>query len=157
MPTNPITLCRFGSPPIPFAFPSLAHLSTPSESAGFQRVHSMAEHSMQRRCTGTVCNRLRAQKGRAQDHHPTDLRSWGGRIWGRTHCSQDFTSMFSCVTGDCGSEKIECSGNSGALPATLAKFMLNGAGGFDFFVISLVDGYNLPMMVTPHGGTTNHN
>jgi hypothetical protein len=36
---------------------------TPPESAGFQRVHSMAGHSMQRRCTGTVRNRLRAQKG----------------------------------------------------------------------------------------------
>jgi hypothetical protein len=35
----------------------------------------------------------------------------------------------------------------------LAEFTLNGAGGFDFFDISLVDGYNLPMMVVPQGGT----
>jgi hypothetical protein len=32
--------------------------------------------------------------------------SWGGRFWGRTHCSQDSTGKFSCVTGDCGSGKI---------------------------------------------------
>lgn len=37
------------------------------------RVHSMAGHSIQRRCTATVHNRLRSPKGRVQDHHPTDL------------------------------------------------------------------------------------
>jgi hypothetical protein len=55
--------------------------------------------------------------------------SWGGRFWGRTHCSQDSTGKFSCVTGDCGSGNIECSGNGSALPATLAEFTLDGAGG----------------------------
>jgi len=79
--------------------------------------------------------------------------SWGGRFWGRTHCSQDSTGKFSCITGDCGSGKIECSGNGGALPATLAEFTLDGAGGLDFFDVSLVDGYNLPMRVVPQGGT----
>ncbi|XP_059442203.1 thaumatin-like protein 1b [Corylus avellana] len=79
--------------------------------------------------------------------------SWAGRFWGRTNCSQDSTGKFSCVTGDCGSGKIECSGNGSAMPATLAEFTLGGAGGFDFFDVSLVDGYNLPMKVVPEGGT----
>jgi hypothetical protein len=39
------------------------------------------------------------------------------------------------------------------LPTTLAEFTLNGAGGLDFFDVSLVDGYNLPMRVAPQGGT----
>ncbi|XVF63677.1 hypothetical protein PTKIN_Ptkin09bG0105700 [Pterospermum kingtungense] len=79
--------------------------------------------------------------------------SWGGRFWGRTHCSQDSTGKFSCLTGDCGSGKLECSGNGAAPPATLAEFTLDGAGGLDFFDVSLVDGYNIPMMVVPQGGT----
>ncbi|KAG4934535.1 hypothetical protein JHK87_048537 [Glycine soja] len=80
--------------------------------------------------------------------------SWGGRFWGRTLCSQDSTSgKFSCVTGDCGSGKLECSGNGAAPPATLAEFTLDGAGGLDFFDVSLVDGYNVPMLVVPQGGS----
>jgi len=38
-------------------------------------------------------------------------------------------------------------------PVTLAEFTLNGAGGFDFYDVSLVDGYNLPMTVVAEGGT----
>ncbi|KAH1082003.1 hypothetical protein J1N35_021764 [Gossypium stocksii] len=78
--------------------------------------------------------------------------SWSGRIWGRTLCTEDSSGKFSCLTGDCGSSTLECSG--GAIPpATLAEFTLNGAGGMDFFDVSLVDGYNLPMMISPQGGT----
>ncbi|KAB2044834.1 hypothetical protein ERO13_D01G097300v2 [Gossypium hirsutum] len=79
--------------------------------------------------------------------------SWGGRFWGRTHCSLDSAGKFSCLTGDCASGKLECSGNGAAPPATLAEFTLDGAGGLDFFDVSLVDGYNVPMLVVPQGGT----
>nr|XP_048331067.1 pathogenesis-related thaumatin-like protein 3.5 isoform X2 [Ziziphus jujuba var. spinosa] len=79
--------------------------------------------------------------------------SWGGRFWGRTHCSQDSAGKFSCVTGDCGSGKLECVGSGATPPATLAEFTLDGAGGLDFFDVSLVDGYNIPMLVEPQGGT----
>lgn len=78
--------------------------------------------------------------------------SWSGRMWGRTLCSTDSTGRFSCVTGDCGSGTIECNGGGAAPPATLAEFTLNGANGMDFYDVSLVDGYNLPMMVVPQGG-----
>ncbi|RID52793.1 hypothetical protein BRARA_G00232 [Brassica rapa] len=79
--------------------------------------------------------------------------SWSGRIWGRTLCSQNpTTGKFTCVTGDCGSSKIECSGAGGKPPATLAEFTLNGASNLDFFDISLVDGYNIPVTIVPHGG-----
>ncbi|KVI07794.1 Thaumatin [Cynara cardunculus var. scolymus] len=79
--------------------------------------------------------------------------SWGGRFWGRTHCSEDSDGKFSCGTGDCGSGKMECAGAGATPPATLAEFTLDGDGGMDFFDVSLVDGYNLPMMVTPSGGS----
>ncbi|KAA0065158.1 thaumatin-like protein 1b [Cucumis melo var. makuwa] len=79
--------------------------------------------------------------------------SWGGRFWGRTLCSEDSTGKFSCATGDCGSNKLECTGNGATPPATLAEFTLDGSGGLDFFDVSLVDGYNLPMMVVPQGGS----
>ncbi|KAL0431180.1 UNVERIFIED_CONTAM: Thaumatin-like protein 1 [Sesamum radiatum] len=80
--------------------------------------------------------------------------SWSGRMWGRTLCSQDSTTgKFTCVTGDCGSGALECGGGGAAPPATLAEFTLNGADGLDFYDVSLVDGYNLPMLVVPQGGT----
>ncbi|KAD7479208.1 hypothetical protein E3N88_02344 [Mikania micrantha] len=77
--------------------------------------------------------------------------SWSGRIWGRTLCSTDSTGRFTCVTGDCGSGTVECNGGGAAPPATLAEFTLNGANGMDFYDVSLVDGYNLPMTVVPQG------
>ncbi|KAJ8766956.1 hypothetical protein K2173_012431 [Erythroxylum novogranatense] len=49
----------------------------------------------------------------------------------------DSSGKFSCLTGDCGS----------------GRFTLNGAGGLDFFDVSLVDGFNLPMLVIPRNGT----
>lgn len=83
----------------------------------------------------------------------TPPASWGGRFWGRTLCSQDSTGKFSCLTGDCNSGKVECSGNGATPPATLAEFTLDGSGGLDFFDVSLVDGYNVPMLVVPQGGS----
>ena len=48
---------------------------------------------------------------------------------------------------------MECSGRTAMPPATLAEFTLDGYGGMDFFDVSLVDGYNIPMLVVPQGGT----
>ncbi|KAL6574415.1 Thaumatin-like protein 1 [Orobanche hederae] len=79
--------------------------------------------------------------------------SWGGRFWGRTVCAEDSTGKFICQTGDCGSGKLECDGSGAAPPATLAEFTLDGSGGKDFYDVSLVDGYNLPMLVVPQGGS----
>ncbi|PKI68198.1 hypothetical protein CRG98_011397 [Punica granatum] len=79
--------------------------------------------------------------------------TWSGRMWGRTLCSQDpATGKFKCLTGDCGSGTLECSGAGAIPPATLAEFTLDGAGGLDFYDVSLVDGYNLPMLVVPQNG-----
>ncbi|TKV94446.1 hypothetical protein SEVIR_9G295200v4 [Setaria viridis] len=75
---------------------------------------------------------------------------WSGRLWGRTLCAANAASgRFACATGDCGSGDVQCNGGGAATPATLAEFTLDGSGGLDFFDVSLVDGYNLPMVVTP--------
>ena len=76
----------------------------------------------------------------------TVASAWSGRIWGRTLCSTDSSGTFSCATADCGSGAVECSGRGATPPATLAEFTLaGGTGGDDFYDVSLVDGYNLPM------------
>ncbi|CAF1830626.1 hypothetical protein Bca4012_030155 [Brassica carinata] len=77
---------------------------------------------------------------------------WSGRIWGRTGCSH-YNGKFSCVTGDCGN-RLECNGLGGATPASLAQFDLQHGGHRDLssYGVSLVDGFNVPMTVTPHEG-----
>ncbi|KAJ7957882.1 Thaumatin [Quillaja saponaria] len=93
------------------------------------------------------------ESGEYQTITSTTSTSWRGRFWGRTLCDQDSTGKFSCVTGDCRTGTIECSGSGATPPATLAEFSLNGPGGIDFFDVSLVDGYNVPMLIVPQGGT----
>ncbi|KAM1013907.1 hypothetical protein TB2_043804 [Malus domestica] len=76
--------------------------------------------------------------------------SWSGRIWGRTGCNFDKNGNGSCQTGSCGSA-LQC-GASGKPPATLAEFTLTA---LDFYDVSLVDGFNLPLVVTPLNGKGN--
>ncbi|KAI8086846.1 thaumatin [Gilbertella persicaria] len=51
--------------------------------------------------------------------------------------------------------RVDCQGGSdcqtagAAFPASLAEFTFNGANGKDFYDLSFVDGYNLPLSVTP--------
>ncbi|GAB4838502.1 Thaumatin-like protein 1 [Ancistrocladus abbreviatus] len=77
---------------------------------------------------------------------------WSGRFWGRTGCNFDISGQGFCVTGDCGSGQVECNGAGAEPPVTLAEFTL-GSGGQDFYDVSLVDGYNLPMLVEVNGGS----
>ncbi|GAB2279458.1 hypothetical protein Dimus_014097 [Dionaea muscipula] len=82
--------------------------------------------------------------------------SWSGRVWGRTLCSlNSTTNRFSCLTADCGTGTVACSGNGASPPATLVELTLGGYNGNDYYDVSLVDGYNLPMSVDPVGGTGN--
>jgi hypothetical protein len=76
--------------------------------------------------------------------------TWTGRFWGRTGCRFDANGIGACDTGGCGA-KLACAGATGAPPATLVELTL-GAGGVDFYDVSLVDGYNLPMAVAPMPG-----
>ncbi|THU73455.1 hypothetical protein C4D60_Mb04t23030 [Musa balbisiana] len=80
---------------------------------------------------------------------------WSGRFWARTGCSASAVGggAWSCATGDCGSGQVECNGAGAAPPATLAEFTLApSSAGRDFYDVSLVDGYNLPMVVEASAG-----
>ncbi|KAM6556830.1 hypothetical protein CsatB_003849 [Cannabis sativa] len=66
-----------------------------------------------------------------------------GRIWARTGCSFNEAGNGTCETGDCGGV-LECEGSGGQPPNTLAEFSLDTANK-DFFDISLVDGFNVPI------------
>ncbi|XP_022156632.1 thaumatin-like protein 1b [Momordica charantia] len=77
---------------------------------------------------------------------------WSGRFWARTQCSTDASGKFSCGTADCASGQVTC--RAGAIPpASLVEFTIAQNGGQDFFDISLVDGFNLPVSVVPIGGS----
>ncbi|KAJ8663857.1 hypothetical protein O0I10_000132 [Lichtheimia ornata] len=81
---------------------------------------------------------------------------WGGRVWG-AHCGDGGGGG----GGGGGNNKTSGGGNSkrdgggghcsgGAdNPASLAEFFFKGMGGHDYYDISLVDGYNLPMTINP--------
>lgn len=77
---------------------------------------------------------------------------WSGRFWARTGCNFDDSGSGSCSTGDCGTGQVECNGLGASPPVTLAEFTL-GSGGLDFYDVSLVDGYNLPMIIEGSGGS----
>lgn len=83
---------------------------------------------------------------------------WQGRVWGRTNCSFNSQGQSSgngqaCSTGDCGSV-LACK-SAGNAPATLAEFTMNGSFSQDFYDMSVVDGYNLPMAIVmmPNGNS----
>ncbi|WVZ09467.1 hypothetical protein V8G54_013997 [Vigna mungo] len=78
--------------------------------------------------------------------------AWSGRLWGRTLCSEDITGNFSCVTGDCGTSKVECAGTYPTPPVTQVEFDFNGMSQINLYDISLVEGFNLPVRVVPTGG-----
>lgn len=71
---------------------------------------------------------------------------WSGRIWGQTDCG-----------GCSGASCHDCAGGNAAAaapPATIALFSIGGNQCTDFYAVSLVQGYNLPMLVAPDGGCT---
>ncbi|KAH8112928.1 thaumatin-like protein [Phellopilus nigrolimitatus] len=82
---------------------------------------------------------------------PDDWKS--GRIWGRRDC--DFSKNpgpSSCVTGGCnGGLLCDPHSGTGVPPATVAEWTLQG-GSVDYYDVSLVDGYNLPMQITNNAG-----
>ncbi|KAK9681353.1 hypothetical protein K7432_015659 [Basidiobolus ranarum] len=95
-------------------------------------------------------------------HVLSGIAGWQGRFWGRTDCdfsNKNKSSNVACLTGDCGSGQEYCGQATGQPPASLAEFKFNGWNNLDFYDISLVDGYNLPLSIEPHSksGSTNGN
>ncbi|EPS62955.1 hypothetical protein M569_11833, partial [Genlisea aurea] len=69
------------------------------------------------------------------------------RIWARTNCNFDANGNGRCLTGDCNG-KLQCQSN-GSPPQTLAEYGLNDFALQDFYKISLMEGFNVPIMMTP--------
>jgi hypothetical protein len=81
---------------------------------------------------------------------------WSGRLWGRTGCVMEGGGL-RCETGDCAGQ-VGCGGVGGKTPATLAEITYSGdAVNPDFYDLSLVDGYNLPMAMAPLPGSHGRN
>ncbi|XP_070012585.1 pathogenesis-related thaumatin-like protein 3.5 isoform X2 [Nicotiana sylvestris] len=77
---------------------------------------------------------------------------WSGRFWPRSQCNFDTSSKGTCGTADC-SGAFECNGAGGNPPASLAEFTLDSP--MDFYDVSFVDGFNIPISVYPSGGSGN--
>ncbi|XP_062202956.1 thaumatin-like protein [Phragmites australis] len=76
-------------------------------------------------------------------HIPVPAGTAGGRIWARTDC-YFVGSHGGCETGDCGGA-LSCM-LSGKPPTTLAEFTIGfDTGALDYYDISVVDGFNVPM------------
>ncbi|WOL06490.1 pathogenesis-related protein 5-like [Canna indica] len=73
---------------------------------------------------------------------------WSGRIWARTECRFDGNGAGTCQTGDCGG-RMECGGAGALPPVTLFEITLGKGLDDDFYDVSLVDGYNLPVIAAP--------
>ncbi|XP_030927458.1 thaumatin-like protein 1 [Quercus lobata] len=77
---------------------------------------------------------------------------WSGRVWARSRC-HIVKGKFICGTADCASGQVSCNGAGAIPPASLVEFTLSGYNGQDFYDVSLVDGFNLPVSITPLGGS----
>ncbi|KAI0686447.1 thaumatin-like protein [Cytidiella melzeri] len=72
-----------------------------------------------------------------------------GRIWGRRDCDFTITAGPTCLTGWCnGGLLCDPTTGTGVPPATVAEWTLQGDGNRDFYDVSLVDGYDLPVSIT---------
>ncbi|KAJ0097187.1 hypothetical protein Patl1_27293 [Pistacia atlantica] len=74
---------------------------------------------------------------------------WAGGASARTQCSGSFT----CATADCGSGQVACNGKGAVPPASLVEIMFQSDDGHDYYNLSLVDGFNLPVAVAPENGS----
>ncbi|KAK1366366.1 Thaumatin-like protein 1 [Heracleum sosnowskyi] len=82
--------------------------------------------------------------------HVPSVPGWSGRIWARTGCTFDASGVGTCVTGDCGG-KLECGGIGATPPASLFEITIGQGDDKDFYDVSFVDGYNLPLLAAPRG------
>lgn len=104
--------------------------------------------------TGPSTNGFSLQTGSKKEL--TVGTNWQGRVWGRTNCSFNAAGTgpasasggTACETGDCAGV-LDCR-VTGNTPVTLFEALLGGGvnGKQDFYDISLVDGYNLPIGLT---------
>ncbi|KAH1227758.1 Thaumatin-like protein 1 [Glycine max] len=90
-----------------------------------------------------------------QEHQTlyVDLPSpWSSAFRARTECSNN-NGRFNCATVDCTSDQVACNGAGSILPATKAEITVAENRGQDFYDVSNVDDFNIPMSLTAQGGS----
>ncbi|MFA6362049.1 thaumatin family protein [Methanoregula sp.] len=98
-----------------------------------------------------------AANGGSQTYDVND--GWQGAWFGRTNCNFNDKGEGNCETGDCisaGWGHLQCSGVGSSPPATKGEINLNLADGIDYYDVSLVDGFNLPMQIEPTDYNTDY-
>uniref|UniRef100_A0A803L261 Uncharacterized protein n=1 Tax=Chenopodium quinoa TaxID=63459 RepID=A0A803L261_CHEQI len=73
---------------------------------------------------------------------------WSYRIWARTGCKFDQTGAAKCLTEDFGG-RLQYGGSGATPPASLFEITLGQGSNKDFYDVSMVDGYNLPLVARP--------
>jgi hypothetical protein len=102
--------------------------------------------------------KLEAEKGgKADTHSLTVAKGWHVAFWGRTGCSDDNNDL-KCSSGAAVSnrdskEKLRSGGVGSAYPATKGEIRFDGYGDQDYYDISIVDGFNLPVQIELVKGT----
>ncbi|CAI0540917.1 unnamed protein product [Linum tenue] len=139
---------------VPIVVFSLCVLARPSHSCGFTLTNNCPHPIWPGTLAGSGTPQLQTTGFRldtGQTARIPTIPGWSGRIWARTGCSFDQSGVGTCQTGDCGG-KLECNGNGATPPASLFEITLGkGYNDKDFYDVSIVDGYNLPMIATPVG------
>ncbi|KAL8064252.1 hypothetical protein ABFX02_01G078300 [Erythranthe guttata] len=69
------------------------------------------------------------------------------KIWARTNCTFDSSGRGKCLTGDCNGE-LQCK-SYGSPPHTLAEYGLNSFNHHDYYDVSVMEGFNVPIEFTP--------
>jgi hypothetical protein len=127
----------------------------PKAGAASTRTFTFANHTQQTIWVGALGNQIPSNGGWVMAPGSTSTvtvaNNWNGRFWGRTYCNFNSAGTGNCETGDCGGV-LQCNGAGGIPPATLAEFNLGGTSGTDFYDVSFVDGFNVPITITPVGG-----
>lgn len=73
-----------------------------------------------------------------------------GRVWARSECSFTAAGSGACVTGSCDGG-LKCTGPA-AGPVTATEWTLGASNGADYYDVSLVDGFNIPVRITNNQG-----
>ncbi|KAG2178610.1 hypothetical protein INT44_001763 [Umbelopsis vinacea] len=82
-----------------------------------------------------------------QSHTVVLSNTWAGRAWGR----------YKCYNNKQRSNATQCGAPGTPNPASLAEFAFGAYAGLDFYDLSMVDGYNLPIKISPIGAKQGSN